>query len=629
MNRTSPGALRLSVATVLLVATIAGGAIHGRWAIAADAAPAENGPTDTDTTGDEADEGTVSLPADRVLDRELDRARRLVQRADWSSAAVALDGLLGSGADAFAVGDGGGPNRRSIRAEASLLIDGLPAPGRDAYQMLFRARAERALAAAVEAGDAEAIVAVARRWFATPAGRHAALLAAFLAIESGDRLSASGWIERLGAADATAFEPALSAMRALVTAPAGDAPAATRAAEQRIRLGGREVRLGDVSAPAPDAGEWRQPGGAASRNTISSASRPLLSPRYRVPLARHAEESRLLERRRRAAAADEGPMMPAAGVVVVRGVIVTPTPLGILGIDFESGRRLWLQSGRAGRATAGEPELQASLARVFDDSTSGGLSSDGVSVFAVERRGTAAGVRGRPLLAMNDGRGEASGEGTTLTAYDVAARGAVRWRLPKGGGDSATTPWFLGAPLAVGNDLFVLVEQDGRVRVDVLDAARGELTWSQPLADLSGDDAETGPTSVTRRLSGLTPAAAAGVLVCPLGGGAVVALDLATRWRQRAARGLRRPGCDLRGPARRGDPLAIAVAGPGARGRRRGQPRRRGRGGRRGVSRARHGPPALAAAACGGRRHERPRHTHGEERARADRRAGGDRDRAC
>ena len=152
-----------------------------------------------------------------------------------------------------------------------------------------------------------------------------------------------------------------------------------------------------------------------------------------------------------------------------------------------------------------------------------------MSVFAVERRGTAAGVRGRPLLAMNDGRGEASGEGTTLTAYDVAARGAVRWRLPKGGGDSATTPWFLGAPLAVGNDLFVLVEQDGRVRVDVLDAARGELTWSQPLADLSGDDAETGPTSVTRRLSGLTPAAAAGVLVCPLGGGAVVALDLATR----------------------------------------------------------------------------------------------------
>jgi outer membrane protein assembly factor BamB len=532
MNRASLSAFRLRVGEVFLLAAVVTGVIRDRGVAVAvgDDTAAVAPQDDRDATLDEAEEGSLSLPADRGLERELDRARRLAERADWSSAAVALDGLLDAGADAFAGGAGGGASRRSIRTEASSMIDGLPAPGRDAYQMLFRTRAERALAAAVEAGDAEAIVAVARRWFATPAGRHAALIAAFLAIESGDRLSAAGWLGRLGsAADVAAFEPAVSAMRRLVESSPGDAPAATPAGE-RVRLGGREVRLGDVSAAAPDQGEWRQAGGGASRNTLSSASRPLLAPRYRVPLARHAEESRLLERRRRAAAADEGPMMPAAGVVVVRGVIVTPTPLGILGVDFESGRRLWLQSARPGRATAVDNELQASLARVFDDATSGGLSSDGASVFAVERRGESPGVRGRLFLGPGGIRGEPSTDGTTLTAYDVAARGAVRWRLPKDEpGEPATAPWHLGAPLAVGNDLFVLVEQDGRVRVDVLDAARGEVKWSQPLADVTGDDGDAGPAVVTRRRSGLTPAAAAGVLVCPLGGGAVVALDLATR----------------------------------------------------------------------------------------------------
>jgi hypothetical protein len=44
--------------------------------------------------------------------------------------------------------------------------------------------------------------------------------------------------------------------------------------------------------------------------------------------------------------------------------------------------------------------------------------------------------------------------------------------------------WYMGAPLVVGDDLFVLVESGGQLRLDVLDAARGVVRWSQPLADL-------------------------------------------------------------------------------------------------------------------------------------------------
>lgn len=492
---------------------------------------------DDDAGAESVDESTLTLPSDRGLERDLDRARRLLERADWSSAVVAIDGILEGNADAFLGKAGRAASWRSIRAEATALVESLPAPARDAYQLLFRARAERALASAREAGDQEAVVAVARRWFATPAGRDAALIAAFLAIESGDLLSAAGWVERLAAAETTPpSSVAVATMRRLVSSSGADA---TNDGHVEVRLGGRAVRLRDVRPPVGESADWLQPGGDATRNAISVASRPLLAPRYRVPLTRHAEEARLLERRRRAAGPNEGPMMPAAGALVVGDLIVTPTPLGILGIDFESGRRLWLQQARASAPGVSEQDLQASLARVFDDATSGGLSSDGASVFAVERLGQHAGRLARPVAAPDDGsRGGGGSGGTVLTAYDLAG-GVVRWRLPARAGDVRDgETWFLGAPLVVGGDLYVLVERGGRMLLDVLDAARGTVRWSQPLADLAGDEAEGGPAASTRRLAGLTPAAADGVLVCPLGGGVIVALDLATRdllWAHRYA----------------------------------------------------------------------------------------------
>lgn len=491
----------------------------------ADAAP--------DDAGDVDDTSPLSLPVDRGLERELSRARRLVERADWSSAAVAIDALLERGVDAFVVEAGPAGSRRSIRAEAVTLIEGLPRPGREAYQLLFRARAERALAEAVERGDAEGVVAVARRWFVTPAGRHAALIAAYAAFESGDRLSASGWLARL--AEAAEVEPAVAVLQRLVGDAPSDGSRDPAAATRPVRIAGRELPLAEVAPAAGGGGgeaaaEWLQPGGGASRSTVTAASRPLVVPRYRVPLARHAEESRLLERTRRAAAPEDGPMMPAGGVIVAGGMIVTSSPLGVLGIDFETGKRIWLESARSGRRPRGDGTLEASLARVFEDATSGGLSSDGQSVFAVECHPDAVVPRPQAFLGGADlERIDRWRGGNTLTAYDLAS-GRVRWRSP---GDEGTTaagrPWYLGAPLVAGDDLFVLVEQEGRVRLDVLDASGGAVRWSQPLADAAAEDGEPGPVGLVRRLAGLTPAAASGVLVCPLGAGTVVAIDVASR----------------------------------------------------------------------------------------------------
>ena len=117
----------------------------------------------------EGNEPAVFLTSDRTRERQLDRARRLAAEGRWSDAAVACDELLGNDRDAFVDVMGGDTNGRSIRSEAAAIVAGFPRPGRDAYLLLFRARAEKRLAEAIAAADQEGVVAVARRWLATPA----------------------------------------------------------------------------------------------------------------------------------------------------------------------------------------------------------------------------------------------------------------------------------------------------------------------------------------------------------------------------------------------------------------------------------------------------------------------------
>lgn len=495
------------------------------------------------------DDGGVRLPADRGKDRQLDRATRLAETGRWTDAALILDELLADDSDTFADERTAKATRRSIRHLATQMIESLPAPGREAYGLVFRSRADRALEQAVAADDAAAIVAVARRWFATPAGQHAAFMTAVAAFEAGRPVEASAWLERLATtADAARFEPTLSIMRALAMQRGGDPQAANRilqeAATRRqgpVRLAGREMNLSfaagqgiqwladvvGLPAGTRTGDEWRQPRGDAARNAIASASRPLLVPRYRVPLTRHPEEARLLDKRRTVERDAGRPVMPAALPVAVNGLIVVRTPLGVLAIDFETGKRLWLQTGTAGAEPADAAAVQREIELVFDDAAGGGLSSDGRCVFSVESRTRDLVPGGQAIAGGRDVRRS----GNSLAAHDLDRKGGLRWSLPRDGADAAADAWYLGAPLVVGDELFVLVEEKGEVRLDVLAAATGALVWSQPLAefDEAGRGAGLGPETVRRRQAGLTPALGEGVLVCPVGSGTVAAIDATTR----------------------------------------------------------------------------------------------------
>ena len=512
---------------------------------------------------DSADDG-VFLPTDRELERSLDKARRLLGEGRWSDAATLFDEILASPRDAFGSDATRRATSRSLKAEAWAVLQEQPRAGREAYELLFAARADRRLADAVAADDGNAIVDVARRWFATPAGRRAAVMAAITALESGQPAVAAAWLDRL--AEQRVVEPAeptLSLMRSVAHAQAGDMTTARTildAARGRDRVAGQDVVLSLPPAQATEwlatiarsrtgrADEWPQPRGDAARNAVAVASRPLLVPRYRVPLARHPEEVRLLDKRRQTAAAAERFIMPAGTPLAVDGLILVRTPLGILAVDFATGKRLWLRplddqlagppaadQGAGGADDGGGDATEFT----FDDLTSAGLSTAGGLVFAVETPPQTPGERG-PLGDLNAGQrprrfGDAGRRGNRLRGFDIASRGAARWQLPAADGDA----WYLGPPLAVGRELYALVEEKGEIRLDVLDAARGTVQWSQPLAELDEDEQIASPRSRSRRLAGLSPALADGVLVCPLGTGTVVAVDLATRrllWAHRYAR---------------------------------------------------------------------------------------------
>jgi outer membrane protein assembly factor BamB len=538
--------------------------------------------------GDGFEDG-LYLPSDRQRQRQLDRAIRLIDEKRWSDASMLLDEILAAENDSFhldrrdrvakvqngglqkaAPRQGGAGTWKSLKAVASELIESLDKEGREAYELQFRLRAERALEKAIADGDLDAAMAVARRWFHTPAGGKAAMLLALASLETGQPLASVAWLDRLHSSrHAAAFEPTLSVMRAIAYRRSGDLPRAVAVLEEarksrrvEVRIAGRDLNVSYPSGGAEawlaqadgasqprsslEASEWPMPGGNPSRNAVFDGSRPLLAPRYRVSLARHPEEARGFERHRATMAEQQIPLLPAGQPLAVQGRLFVHSALGLLAVDFETGKRVWMQSGPFGtpddplfmEESFGGDQQQRVDDRVFEDATAGTIASDGRLVFAVENPRQAYAFAELQAAFRNPQNPLQSGASNALSAYEVGGNGRLAWRLSglgvaesiePGSVERAHEGWFVGPPLPVAGQLFVMVEAKGGIRLDVLDSSSGKTIWSQPLAELDDGRAIDKPTGRERRFAGLTPSLAEGVLVCPTGAGAIVGVDLATR----------------------------------------------------------------------------------------------------
>jgi outer membrane protein assembly factor BamB len=228
-------------------------------------------------------------------------------------------------------------------------------------------------------------------------------------------------------------------------------------------------------------------------------------------------------------------------------IVVMRTPDQVIGLDFEQGKVVWVfpsQNSLFDHSTEYEDALPANMAeeeqrrqlrqRIWEDAPYGQLSSDGEAVYFVHDLGFA--FEGMRQTLIQQGGGRVINPNfpkafNQLVALDLRREGALRWVIDGKTGEHEprlTGAFFLGPPLPLSGQLYVLAEINAEIRLVVLDAATGQLQWAQQLAhvDPSG---ESILVDAHRRLAGATPSFADGVLICPTSAGAVVAVDIAAR----------------------------------------------------------------------------------------------------
>ncbi len=526
--------------------------------------------------------GTAFLPAPRTFRQHLSRAVKAIEEKRYGDAVTSLGSLLAEQQEAdailadvtqdFFIGPfAGSIVRSSLKTEAQNLLGQLPQAGRELYELQFGAEAKALLETAVADGDMVKLAEVTRKYFHTAAGYEASLLLGRIQLDRGQPLAAAMCFERLLRAPAAArrFEPELSLLLAACWTGA-DRPTQALATLDGVRvkfpkidiqLGGQRITALPSSEEAPAwlaskfgggrsqqsgfAREWLIFRGNAARNGDSPGDMPLPTFRWRVPTASDPTDESLIEELRVDKAEQRVAALPSLHPLAVSNLVLMRTPERLLAIDFQTGKRVWVYPwwnasyedvSLTNQPSSGADELgvrrEKLFQRLWQDVPYGQVSSDGKSVFMLDNLRYASMMGGAFMPAQGGIRfrnPDAPATFNQLVALDLSRQGSLRWMI---GGDTGLDEpklagaFFLGVPLPLSGQLFVLAELHGEIRLVSLDPHTGKQEWSQQLAHV---DSYTIQHDVTRRLAGATPSYADGVLICPTSAGAVVAVDLATR----------------------------------------------------------------------------------------------------
>ena len=179
------------------------------------------------------------------------------------------------------------------------------------------------------------------------------------------------------------------------------------------------------------------------------------------------------------------------------------TATNVLAIDFNTGKRVWpsaaeedpaeprpnrFAGGFIGRNNQSQPAQYGQ--RIWDDGAYGTLSSDGSLVFVIEELPLGVGGPNQGWVMVGPGRSDPSNQSISncLAAYDIngdgkpGSGGKLIWQL--GGRDSLrqNDTFFLGPPLPLRGQLYVMAEIKDEMRLLALDGASGKLLWPQQLA---------------------------------------------------------------------------------------------------------------------------------------------------
>ncbi len=521
-----------------------------------------------DPLEEQEDYGGVFLPSQRTLARGMDRVRRRIAQGEFTQAIHFLNEVLRQDEDSFVVA-GNGNQFAGLKETARRLIRDLPPEGRAAYQLAYRAQAERLLQSALETGDLEALSRVAQQFFYTPAGYEATLLYAQNEADHGRHLAAAlGYQQLLETPEAVRqFDPQLSILSALSWLASGDSPRARESLERLKSRGVPSVQIGDQEQPLFAKGtdpldwlkqvagdpaavgiitqrQWLTHRGNMARNGQIEGGLPHMRVRWKVRLLAHPKLVTLYDDLAAEFTRDKRSTAVASSPLAVGDYVITRSAHQLIAADFRTGKLVWQASpgrqqeweqllrsliqGSAEERIANP--LQTFTQRIWKDRLFGTVSSDGERVFAIDHLMTRYPQQNNPWQgpfgAVNSPQYASQGASNRLAAYDLGTEGRLVWEIDgqtaQGGLQGA---FFLGAPLSIGQSLYALVEMKSAIYLVALDGQTGEILQRQQLVSL-----ETGILmDPARRLQASMPSYDAGLLVCPTGAGVVVGFDLAKR----------------------------------------------------------------------------------------------------
>jgi outer membrane protein assembly factor BamB len=519
----------------------------------------------------------ITLSTDRNIKKILEAAQELVEEAaknnSWSEAAGLLQQVLDVKEDVFV------PTKRrsvdgqektlqvSARSEANRLLESMPAKGREFYELRFGAQARALLDNAKKDGGYQGLKEIVRRFYYSNAGIEATDLLGTYYLDRGRPHDAALCFKRLleRTKDQAEPLPAFTLFKAAIAfRRAGDraylaladqiwTKLAARVGRDGLQIGGESFALEQLQTefqrtlPLESLSplEWTLFRGNSTRTAEGRGSAPFLEANWRYSSVQERLDARtriMVEGALQHQSTRSEAFIPAFFPIATEGKLIFRNFVGVTAVDARTGELLWFSESESGL----DKLLRDSNMRtpvevwfenyrnsnnnsiVFENSTIGTLSTDNVRVYAVDDlgipphpgaqqqwNGGVAPITGKLLEMM---------QRNILTAIEVDS-GKIAWEIGRDRQkDTAALAdsFFLGPPLPIAGQLYVLTEKNAELRLVCLDAAKGELVWSQTLA--TARDRLT--SDVGRRIHAVHLAYAEGIIVIPTNAGAVLGFDI-------------------------------------------------------------------------------------------------------
>lgn len=504
---------------------------------------------------------------------QFERGDQRWKEGDYPGAIQSFQQILEKPEDSlFPIPEGKKIAWRSVRDVIEARLRELPPEAAESYRQLYGGIAERLLKSGDEGGGASSWSEAATRYFQTKSGQEAADRLATWHLDRGELAVAARWLRRLSETKSQVCESSAWKLKALwVAQQLGDqewrdelvtALSALNPAE--LAIGGQKLLLEELKSGK----SFERVGWKAEKPRQVTQGEPTLYQRWSGKLCDSEQVSTLVKRNYTSREERERSTTCAFHPLVIGERVITRGWRGLEVRNRNTGELLWrgadrhtpeetlLHLERAGRTSEDQfsqwgsmlvPAVQqlygneeetateyllASLTLFFDENA-GIVSSDGNRLFATEEQpliveGMYGGPFGGDWGTQRDlyGRDPSSNQ---MVAYDLVT-GRELWRIGGGGSDSLFTTklagwYFRGAPISHEQELYVIAEKKGEIRLLSLSPEDGSLQWSQ-LLGYSGTDVSR--EGVRQRMSA-RPIVAEGLILCPTLTGWVVAVDRLTR----------------------------------------------------------------------------------------------------